>query len=114
METLSPTLVILIGLALRVLAPLALTALIVYALRKLDAHWQAEARDEKKVPATDEMPCLKIQGFSDDQMKSRAILSAQPCWQAHRSANGYLNEACLDCEVFLKTTAAATHSHVNI
>ena len=114
METLSPTLVILIGLALRILVPLALTALAVYALRKLDAHWQAEARDEKKVPAIDEILCMKIQGLSDDQMKSRMVLSAQPCWQAQRSANGYLNEACLDCEVFLKTTAPTAQSHVNI
>ena len=114
MQTLNPTLVILIGLVLRLIVPLAITALIVYSLRKLDARWQAEARDEEKVMAIVEMPCLKIDELSTDKTNSRISLSTQPCWQMHRSTNGYLNEACLDCEVFLKATAATSQSHAHI
>ncbi len=84
METLSPTLVIIIGLALRVLVPLALTVLVVYLLRKLDARWQAEARNEEKLPAEDEMPCLEIQGLTEEQIKARLSMKAQPCWLARR------------------------------
>ncbi|MBI5944036.1 MAG: hypothetical protein HY864_06680 [Chloroflexi bacterium] len=114
METLSPTLVIIIGLALRVLAPLALTVLAVYFLRKLDARWQAEARNEEKLPAEDEMPCLEIQGLTEEQIKARLSMKAQPCWLARRLPNGYLNEACLNCEVFLNATAPAAGSHARI
>jgi len=112
MQTLNPTLVILIGLALRVMVPVALTVLIVYSLGKLDARWQAEAKAEEKALAVDEMPCVK--GLSLDQVKSHLLLSEQPCWQAQRSHSGYLNEACLDCEIFLKAPAAAARSHAHI
>ncbi|MBI5963873.1 MAG: hypothetical protein HY863_10395 [Chloroflexi bacterium] len=114
MEDLNSTLVILIGLALRVLVPVALTALIVYLLRKLDARWQEEARTEEKVLAIDEMSCLETQGLSDEQLNSRLSLNAQPCWQIHRLPNGYLKEACLDCEIFLKASAASPRSRAHI
>ncbi len=114
MENLNSTFVILIGLALRVLVPVALTILIVYLLRKLDARWQEEARTEEKVLAIDEMPCLETQGLSDEQLKSRLALNAQPCWQVRRLPNGYLNETCLDCEVFLKAGAASPRSRAHI
>lgn len=114
METLHPVLVILIGLVLRLAVPVALTVLIVYLLGKLDARWQAEARDEEKALAVDQMPCLKNEELSVEQMKLRMSLSEQPCWQAQRSQSGYLNEACLDCEVFLSAPAHTSHSHVNI
>ena len=111
MQTLNPALVILIGLVLRLIVPLAITALIVYSLGKLDARWQAEAKNEKKTLAIDEMPCAKIQGFSVDQMKMHMSLSDQPCWQAHRSPNGYLSETCLSCEIFLNAPVPAPATH---
>ncbi len=112
METQNTTLVILIGLSLRLIVPIVLTALVVYSLRKLDARWQAEAREEKKVVADEEMPCLK--GLSADQMKSIMPLSDQACWQARRLHSGYLNDACLECEIFLNAPkpAARTHAHI--
>ena len=114
METLHPVLVILIGLVLRLAVPVALTVLIVYALEKLDARWQAEAREEKKALAVDQMPCLKNEELSIEQMNMRLAMNDQPCWQAQRSQSGYLNEACLDCEVFLSAPAAAARVHVHI
>ena len=114
METLHPVLVILIGMVLRLAVPVALTALIVYTLGKLDERWQAEARDEKKAMAMDQMPCLKNEELSLDQIKTRMAMSDQPCWQAQRLQSGYLNEACLDCEIFLSAPAAAARVHVHI
>ena len=114
MNTLHPILVILIGLVLRLAVPLALTALIVYSLGKLDARWQAEARDEKKALAVDQMPCMKDEELSIEQMKVRMSLADQPCWQTQRLQSGYLNEACLDCEVFLSAPATGSRVHVHI
>jgi hypothetical protein len=113
MENLNPALVIVIGLALRVLAPLALTILIVTLLRRLDARWQAEASVEPRVPVN-EMPCLEIEGLSDEQINARLSLRAQPCWQMRRQPNGYLSEACLNCEVFLNATAPVSSSQAHI
>ena len=60
----------------------------------------------------DEMPCWKEQGLSVDEIKFRAEKDNQPCWQTHRLSNGYLREACLDCEVFLSAPIPAPqHSH---
>jgi hypothetical protein len=114
MYTFSSILAVLLGVVLRLLVPITITALIVYGLRKLDARWQEEAKQELKTLVVDEMPCLKLQGISVEQMKLRASLSAQPCWQVQRSHNGHLSEACLNCEVFLDAPVPApvTHAHV--
>jgi hypothetical protein len=101
MNTLTSMLVVVTGIALRLIVPIALTALVVYFLRKLDARWQAEAEFEKKMLIKDEAPCWKEQGLSTDEIKLKAVASGQPCWQIHRLSNGYLREECLDCEVFL-------------
>lgn len=92
---------LLIGLSFRLLLPLALTALVVFWLRKLDKRWQKEAEKERDLLVKDETPCWKEQGLSVDEIKARAAASGKPCWQIHRLSNGYLREACLDCEVFL-------------
>ena len=94
-------LVLFTGVFLRLIVPLLVTALIVYLLRKLDTRWQAEAEKEHQALVKDEMPCWKEQGLPMDEIKVRAEKSDQPCWQTHRLSNGYLREACLDCEVFL-------------
>jgi hypothetical protein len=94
-------LVLVTGILLRLIVPLALTALIVYTLHRLDVRWQAEAEQERQVLVKDEMPCWKERGLTMDAIKPRAKKDNQPCWQIHRLSNGYLREACLDCEVFL-------------
>lgn len=95
------TLVILTGLLVRLVLPLAVTALFVFWLRKLDARWQAEAEQERLALVKDATPCWKEKGLSMDEIKLRAEKNNQACWQTHRLSNGYLREACLDCEVFL-------------
>ena len=86
-----------------------------FVLRRLDARWQAEAEKERGLLIKDEMPCWKEQGLSMDEIKLRAEKSNQPCWQTHRLSNGYLREACLDCEVFLSAPIPAPkHSHAHL
>ncbi len=101
MEPLTSFLVVLTGIVLRLVLPLTLTALVVFALRKLDARWQAEAELEKKLLIKDETPCWKEQDLSMDKIRQMSTVSGKPCWQTKRLPNGYLREECLDCEVFL-------------
>ncbi len=95
------TLVMLTGLFVRLAIPLLVTALVVFALRKLDARWQSEAEQERYALVNDDVPCWNEQGLSMKEIELRASKSEQPCWQTHRLSNGYLREACLDCDVFL-------------
>jgi hypothetical protein len=110
------TLLILVtGVLLRFIVPLAVTLLIVYLLHRLDVRWQREAEQESAALVKDDLPCWKEQGLSMDEIKLRAANNNQPCWQFHRLSNGYLREACLDCEVFLSAPipiARPTNAHV--
>lgn len=94
-------LVLLTGLFVRLALPFLVTALVVLALRKLDARWQEEAEKERRILVKNDLPCWKEQGLAIDEIKLRASKSEQPCWQTHRLSNGYLREGCLDCEVFI-------------
>jgi len=110
----STLLVFVTGVFLRLIVPLAVTALVVYALHRLDVRWQAEAEKERKLLAKDEMPCWKEQGLSMDEINLRTEKNNQPCWQTYRLSNGYLREVCLDCEVFLSAPIPAPkHSHAH-
>jgi hypothetical protein len=106
MENLTSLLAILTGLLLRLALPIAGTILLVYLLRKLDAHWQAEA---ERVPTSPEkVECWKIKGCSEEQCSSCiGATSALPCWQVYRRPNGYLQEKCISCEVFVNASIPA-------
>ncbi|HLO30369.1 MAG TPA: hypothetical protein VK249_14590 [Anaerolineales bacterium] len=98
METLTSFLAILVGILLRLAIPIAGTGILIYFLRKLDAHWQAEAQ---LPPAPIKVECWKIKGCSPEQQKNCiAASSPLPCWQVFRQPNGYLEEACISCKVF--------------
>lgn len=100
METVTSILAILAGFLLRMAIPIAGTAILIYFLRKLDAHWQAEAQLLAK-PAP-KIECWNIKGCSPAQQKNcLAASSPLPCWQAFRQPNGYLQEKCIACEVFI-------------
>ena len=98
---------VILGLLVLLGLPLLVTILIVYGLRKLDIRWQKEAEIERSLLIRDEEPCWKEQGLSVEEIKARAAESGKPCWQIHRLSNGYLREACLDCEVFIHAPAPA-------
>jgi hypothetical protein len=100
METLSSFFAILTGLLLRLAIPIAGTATLIYFLRKLDAHWQAEAQlPPNPLP---KVQCWNIKGCSPEQRKNcPATSSLLPCWQMYRRPNGYLQEQCISCPVFI-------------
>ena len=106
METLSSLLAVLTGLLLRLAIPTLGTVILIYFLRKLDAHWQAEA---ELVPVTVQtVECWKVKGCSEAQRSNCIAATAPlPCWQSHRQPNGYLQEKCISCEVFLNAPIPA-------
>jgi hypothetical protein len=106
METFTSFLAILLGLLIRLAIPIAGTCILVYFLRKLDAHWQAEA--ELSPPPTQIVDCWKMKGCSPVQQKNCAAASSSlPCWQVLRQPNGYLQEKCISCEVFINAPIPA-------
>jgi hypothetical protein len=101
MDTLMSFLYIAAGFLLRLAVPIAGTILIVTVLRKLDARWQTEA--EAKPLPVDKPECWKIKQCTPKQIENcTAATSPLPCWQVYRLPNGYLNEECLSCEVFIQ------------
>jgi hypothetical protein len=106
MDTITSLLAIIVGLLLRLAIPILGTGILIYILRKLDAHWQAEA--ELLQVFVEKVECWKIKGCSVEQRKNCiAAASTLPCWQAYRQPNGYLREECLSCEVFIKAPVPA-------
>jgi hypothetical protein len=106
METVTSLLAILIGFLLRLALPIAGTIVLVYLLQKLDAHWQAEA---ERTPVTvEKVECWKVKGCSEEQRENCiGAASALPCWQVYRQPNGYLQEKCISCEVFINAPIPA-------
>ena len=94
------------GLLIRLAIPIALTAVLIFVLRKLDAHWQADAKLPQ--PAVPVIECWKIKNCSTEQRKICVAYQATiPCWQVKRLPNGYLREECLSCEIFTKAPLPA-------
>ena len=100
METMTAFLALCTGVFVRLAVPIAFTVVLVYFLRRLDARWQAEA--ELRPVSIPKPECWKIRGCSPEQRKDCiAFSSPLPCWQVFRLPNGYLQEECLSCEVFI-------------
>src|SRR5215216_2307325 len=101
METLISVLYIVAGFFLRLAIPILGTAILVFLLRRLDARWQAEAaRQPLPINKPD---CWKIKGCPPDKMENcPGAKSSLPCWQVYRLPNGYLNEDCITCKVFIE------------
>lgn len=100
METFTSFLAILTGFLVRLAIPIAGTGILIYFLRKLDAHWQAEA--ELLPTPMQKAECWKVKDCSPVQRKKCAAASSPlPCWQVFRQPNGYLREDCISCEVFV-------------
>ena len=106
MQTITSILVLIVGLLIRLAIPIALTALLIFFLRKLDARWQAEA----ELPQLDERTteCWKIKNCPPEQLNNCVAYQATlPCWQVKRLPNGYLREECLSCEIFIEAPMPA-------
>jgi hypothetical protein len=107
MSELSAPITLLVGLAARLAVPILVTAVAVYVLRMLDAHWQSQASSSTiQLQVVEKPACWKVMGCSAEQRKTcPGFASALPCWQARRTANGYMLEECLACKIFLKAPA---------
>jgi hypothetical protein len=104
MDTLVSFFYLIIGLLLRLAIPIAATLFVVYILRRLDKRWQAEA--ETQPVGVEKSECWKVKGCPPEQAEDCAAAKSQlPCWQVKRLPNGYLNEDCLSCPVFIEAPA---------
>jgi hypothetical protein len=101
METLMAVLAVITGFVLRLAIPIMITAIAIYFLKRLDTRWQAEAENQLPLPVVEKPKCWEINGCSAEMRAScSGYLSEQPCWQAFREENGYLQDSCLGCDVF--------------
>ena len=103
MDILPPLLAVITGFALRLAIPIAITAIAIYFLRRLDAHWRAEAETEALHPLVEKPRCWEV-NYCTPEMRATCpgYSSEVPCWQARRKENGYLQDMCLGCDVFRK------------
>ena len=104
MDTLNTTITLILGLLFRLAIPICITVLIVWVLKKLDAHWQNESiQTVNPVTSGIKNPgCWKVHNCTEEK---RAACNAYahvetPCWQIHRESSGQLQERCLGCQVF--------------
>jgi len=109
METILSLLAILAGFLMRLAIPIAGTVVLIYFLRKLDAHWQTEAKLSPLLAQKAE--CWKIKGCSPAQQKN-CVAASSPlsCWQVFRQPNGYLREECISCQVFIEAPIPALNT----
>ena len=97
--------------------PLAVTILVAWGLRRLDARWQAEADAQQltadvaiglvapaavKAPAARQQPCWENRHCSEAKRGSCAAcaLTDLPCWMARLRAEGSLPRRCYACQYF--------------
>jgi hypothetical protein len=97
-------LLVLGGFVLRYGLPILFLAAAVWLLRRLDAHWQAEARrlpqSRLRLPAGP--ACWQVNGCSADRRAAcpAFLNSPTPCWQTFRDRDGNLRAGCLACQFF--------------
>lgn len=102
---------------LRLGAPIAVTAAIVWGLRRLDARWQVEADAQRAsravaaglAPATAAMsplaaerPCWQHNNCPPEKRQHCAACAPTdiPCWMARLRADGKLPARCYGCALF--------------
>lgn len=108
METITAVLAVISGFVLRLAIPIAITAVAIYFLKRLDHRWQTDAEKQLLLPVVEKPKCWEINGCSAEMRAACAgYQSEQPCWQALRKENGYLQERCLGCDVFRKAPVPA-------
>jgi hypothetical protein len=108
MNDTSAALAVLAGLAVRLMIPILVTAVIVLMLTRLDRRWRSEG---SVAPLKVEKPeCWKARHCSASQRKKcPGYKSDLPCWQAFRHSDGYLDQKCLGCPV-LATAPIPAHT----
>ncbi len=107
MDEFSVILTLIAGLLLRFGIPIGITALLVYALRRLDQKWQSEVElaaqsESVQVSLFDKIRCWATNECSHEIRETcpAFIESGRPCWQVHRDVSGEMQPKCLECPVF--------------
>lgn len=113
-----PETLALLGLfVLRLGVPLAVTVLITWGLKSLDARWQAEADARQasatveagqaqavtfKAPQAVQTPCWTLRNCAEARRSGCAACKEPglPCWMARLRADGRLPGACYGCALF--------------
>lgn len=104
MDDLLKSLAVFSGILARLGIPLALTAIAVFLLKRLDLRWQDDA-DRQWVTSSAQVPqvrCWEKKGCSEERRaQCKAFKNKDiPCWQHFRADRGELKQDCLDCLVF--------------
>ncbi|NOY98055.1 MAG: hypothetical protein GXP40_02475 [Chloroflexi bacterium] len=77
--TITAILNILLGVSLRLVVPIGITAMLVYALRRLDERWQSEI-EQADTPAPPHLSCYETKDRPPEQMPNRPVPArSQPC-----------------------------------
>lgn len=95
---------------LRLGVPIVLVAMVGYALRRLDAKWEADAdayrrRSISKLEVTlrpVEQPCWVLKNCPEEMYSHCAAYQniGTPCWLARSKADGMLPNTCVTCTLF--------------
>ncbi len=102
---------------LRLGVPLAITLLITWGLRSLDARWQADAEARQaaaivaagemlpaafKAPQARQFPCWTLRNCAETRQSACAACTEPklPCWMARLRADGRLPSTCYGCALF--------------
>lgn len=95
-----------LGLCLRFGIPLALTAVLVWWLRRIDLRWQAKAEEahwaQVSTAALALPHCWEVRNCPPE-LRDRCpayLRSEAPCWQVMRQMTGRMPARCFDCKVF--------------
>ncbi|MDH5507479.1 MAG: hypothetical protein OEZ02_09685 [Anaerolineae bacterium] len=107
------TLYLLLGFALRIAVPIGITVLLACYLRRLDARWQAEAKQMQDhalgaVQSPPAQSCWEYKNCSPD-VRTQCLAHQQteiPCWEVFKN-NGSLRKLCQDCDYRLSTLIPA-------
>ena len=117
MTPIPETLALIALFIVRLGAPLAITVLVTWGLKSLDARWQAEAEARQasaivnagkaqasafKAPQAAQTPCWKLRNCSQPRQAACAACKEPglPCWMARLRAEGRLPSACYGCALF--------------
>lgn len=102
---------------LRLGVPLAITILITWGLKSLDARWQADAEARQaaasvaagemqpgafKAPQARQTPCWSLRNCAEARQNGCAACKEPglPCWMARLRADGRLPSNCYGCALF--------------
>lgn len=117
MNVILETLALTVLFVLRLGIPIAVTVLIAWGLRRLDARWQADAaaRQSSRAvaagnldaaavtsPLAAQQPCWELNNCSDAQRGNCPACATFdiPCWMARLRADGKLPARCYGCTLF--------------